>query len=142
MASQVDDILRSVRSSGGRATVARRVILEALVSAPNHLTADELAERVQAKAPEVHTATVYRNLDALKELGIVYQVHLGVRSSYWHLSNDAHQHLVCDACGLVRHVQVAAFDDVATVLATGFDFHADVRHFVVVGRCGSCVGHA
>jgi len=131
MASQVDDILRSVRNSGGRATIARRLILEALVGAPGHLTADELAERVQAKAPEVHKATVYRNLDALKEMGVVYQVHLGVRSSYWHLSDDSHQHLVCDVCGQVRHVSVAAFDDVTNVLAAGFDFHADIRHFVV-----------
>lgn len=140
MAWQVEDILRNVRSGGGRATVARRFILEALISARSHLTADELADLVQARAPEVHKATVYRNLDALKELGVVYQVHLGVRSSYWHLSDDSQQHLVCDGCGQVRHVRIAAFEDITTALATAFDFHADVRHFVVIGRCGSCAG--
>jgi hypothetical protein len=64
----VDDVLSLMRRRGGRVTTSRRLLLEALFDASGHHTAEELAEVVQRRAPDVHLSTVYRNLDELERL--------------------------------------------------------------------------
>jgi hypothetical protein len=58
--STVDKVLTLVRARGGRATTSRRILLEVLFEADGHLSAEELAEAVQARAPDVHISTIYR----------------------------------------------------------------------------------
>jgi len=66
----------ALRSSGKRMTVQRRLVLDAVRQARHHVTADEIARRVRAKHPQIDASTVYRNLQALEELGEVIHTHL------------------------------------------------------------------
>ncbi len=65
----VDDVLALVRENSGRVTNSRRLLLEAIFDDPGHHSAEDLAEIVQARAPDVHLSTIYRNLDELERLG-------------------------------------------------------------------------
>ena len=68
--STVDDVLALVRESGGRVTNSRRLLLEAIFNDPGHHSAEDLAAIVQARAPDVHLSTIYRNLEELERLGV------------------------------------------------------------------------
>src|SRR4030081_1419959 len=139
--NRVEQILASLRERGGRASLPRRVIIEALLDAHHHLTVEELAADVQTDHPEIHLTTVYRTVEALEALGVVYHVHLGHGPAQWHLADDAHQHLVCQSCGVVLEAPDEVFGQLRDSLSGQFGFLPDARHFALVGWCAGCRPH-
>ncbi len=134
----VEEIQRRLREAGGRLTQPRRAVIEALVSAGDHPTADDLAEHVARAHPSVHRSTVYRTLDVLAGLGLVEHVHLGHGRAVYHLTGDDDLHLLCEQCGLVVHVDGSLFDTTRSAIedATGFVLHPG--HFALPGTCAGC----
>jgi len=134
----VDDVLALVREHGGRITSSRRLLLGALFAGPGHRTAEELAESVQAQAPDVALSTVYRNLDELEKLGVVVHSHLGHGPATYHLEAQAHCHFVCQDCGTTVEAPDELFNSLAEAARDRYDFVIDTRHFAILGRCASC----
>jgi Fe2+ or Zn2+ uptake regulation protein len=137
-AGRTQRILDRLRAAGGRITPARRALVTALVDAAEHVTADDLAETVQRSHPDVHRSTIYRTLDALEELGVVDHVHLGHGRAVYHLLDDPHQHLVCEACGGVIEAPDRLFRPLAKRLLDDYGFTLRPNHFAVLGVCSEC----
>lgn len=135
---RVDRILGALRRQGGRVTSARRGVISALVDAPGHVTADDLATHVQTSYPDVHLSTVYRTLEALERLGVVDHTHLGHGRAVYHLADEPHQHLVCEACRTVLEVPDTTFAELAQTLRGQYGFTIRPSHFAVLGRCAQC----
>ena len=131
-------ILDQLASDGGRRTIARQAIIEAIVESGSHLTADDIAKRVQQRFPSVNISTVYRTLDALEELGVVDHVHLGHGRAIYHLTDEVHQHLVCERCEQVLELPSTKLGSFIRMLDRDFDFEVDRGHFAIVGICRSC----
>lgn len=138
MPDRLDVLLARVRASGGRVTVGRRALLAHLVATDAHLTAEDLAAKVQADHPDVHRSTIYRSLRDLEELGIVDHVHLGHGAAVYHLADDVHRHLMCDACGTVIEVDDQVFASLERTLLEEHGFRLRPGHFAVAGRCRGC----
>ena len=136
--SSVDAVLALVREQGGRATPARRLLLEVLFETSGHSTAEDLARAVQAKVPDVHLSTIYRNLEELESLGVVVHTHLGHGPATYHLANRTHCHLVCEECGTVLDVPDDLFRSLNRATRDRFGFAIDPRHFAVLGLCEHC----
>ena len=129
----------ALRSSGKRMTVQRRLVLDAVEKARHHVTADEVAKRVRAKYPQIDPSTVYRNLEALEELGLVTHTHLDDRVTRWHRADShAHGHLVCRVCGRETEIGPAILAAMAGRLRDEYRFEADLAHSAVVGICRQC----
>lgn len=136
--SSVDSVLATVRARGGRATSSRRVLLEVLFEARGHMTAEDLAAAVHARAPEVHLSTIYRNLEDLQALGVIVHNHLGHGPATYQLASLAHAHLICDACGTTFEAPDDLFAGLARAARTRLGFTIDPHHFAIMGRCADC----
>ena len=136
--STVDDVLALVRESGGRVTNSRRLLLEAIFYEPGHHSAENLAVIVQAKAPDVHLSTIYRNLDELERLGVVVHSHLGHGPATYHLAASAHCHFVCEHCGAAVKAPDELFVSLADRAKKQYGFTIDPHHFSIFGRCRNC----
>ena len=136
--ARLERVLADLRAQGSRVTTARRAVLRSLIERHEHTTAEELAEQVRARHPDVHLSTVYRTLDALQHLGIVTHVHLGHGRAVYHLTDEIHHHAVCERCGAVIQLPPELFRSVSDRLRRDFDFTVDTHHFALVGRCGQC----
>lgn len=136
--ARVGSLVERLRSAGFRVTTARRALLAALVSSSEHVTADDLTARVQAWHPDVHESTIYRCLEALEDAGLVEHTHLGHGRAIYHLSDDAHQHLVCESCGHVVEVPDSVFTPLADAVRDDYGFILAAKHFALAGRCSSC----
>ena len=119
-------------------TVGRRAVVDALLSAEGHVSADDLAAMVRQDHPGLHRATVYRSLEALEAAGLVEHVHLGHGRSVYHLTDDLHQHLVCEVCGSVEEAPADLLAAVARRLRRDRGFVMRPYHFAVLGRCREC----
>lgn len=135
---RAERFLESLRTHGGRVSAPRRIIIEALLDAGHHVTAEDLATTVQEENPEIHLTTVYRTLDALEGLGLIYHVHLGHGPAQWHLADNSHLHLLCQGCGAVSEAPDDFIAKLAAGLGTTFQFTPDPRHFSLVGWCAQC----
>ena len=83
-----------------RNTVQRSLVLDAVRSMRNHPTSAEVYERVREKHPSISRATVYRNLEALRERGEVTHGLLENGESLYEAARpEEHKHyLICKGC--------------------------------------------
>jgi Fur family transcriptional regulator, ferric uptake regulator len=137
--SSVEEVIGLVRARGGRATSAKRILLEVLFADDRHLSAEQLGEAVQARAPDVHMTTIYRNLEDLQSLGVVVHTHLGHGPVTYQLAAHAHAHLVCSDCGTRMTAPDELFQGLAGSVRAALGFEIDPHHFAIFGRCAACV---
>jgi Fur family transcriptional regulator, ferric uptake regulator len=136
---RLESLVGELRTRGTRVTSARRALLAALVDAEHHhLSAQDIAAAVQRAVPDVHLSTIYRSLDSLEALGIVDHVHFGHGRAIYHLSDEPHQHLLCEMCGAVVGVPDDVFAELAATVRRAYGFVIRPHHFAVVGRCAHC----
>ncbi len=104
-----------------------------------HVSAEEIAEAVHDRHPDVHLSTVYRTLEAFETIGVVTHVHLGHGRAIYHLTDELHHHAACESCGQVLQLPDSIFADVQATLQEMHGFQVDAHHFALVGRCEACV---
>jgi Fur family ferric uptake transcriptional regulator len=82
-------------------TRERISILEAAMARHDHFSVEELHDSLKATGKKVSRATLYRNLDHLRDAGILAEVDLGNRHvQYEHvLGHEPHCHLICEESG-------------------------------------------
>ncbi|MFQ5947832.1 MAG: Fur family transcriptional regulator [Acidimicrobiia bacterium] len=129
-----------LRERGHRFTEPRRIVWEVLGSAQSHLTAEQIARRVQAADPGVNQSSVYRSLSLFAELGLARESNLGPEeAAHWELAHPDDQfHLICESCGEVQHHTGETIEQVKTHLATEHGFQARRVELFVSGLCRSC----
>lgn len=101
----------ALRRRGGRITRARRELLQIIARATRPLTPSELHRLLLRRGVRIDRVSVYRNLAALLELGLLHRV---VGSTAVRPCADAeqrcHHAIVCAACGGVREFHSAALE--------------------------------
>jgi Fur family ferric uptake transcriptional regulator len=139
-AGSVEEVLALVKEQGGRATSARRVLLEVLFETDGHLTAEQLGSAVQERIPDVHISTVYRNLDDLERMGVVSHSHVGHGPSTFQLAGHAHGHFLCKECGSTLEAPDELFAGLSRTVQSRLGFRIDPHHFAMLGTCRACGG--
>ncbi len=92
--TSLDDAIERCQSLGMRLSRQRRYILELLWQHQGHLSAREIYDRLNQQGREIGHTSVYQNLDALSEQGIIECVERADGRLYGHLS-DSHSHVNC-----------------------------------------------
>lgn len=90
----LDDAIERCQALGMRLSRQRRYILELLWQHQGHLSAREIYDRLNQQGREIGHTSVYQNLDALSEQGIIECVERADGRLYGHLS-DSHSHVNC-----------------------------------------------
>jgi Fur family ferric uptake transcriptional regulator len=138
---RVRDAIAALKSGGLRITVPRRQVLDVLAGTDEHLTVEDLHDRVQQRVEGIHLATIYRTVETLLEVGLIDHVHLAHGTTAYHLTIDdhgSHCHIVCTGCDRVLDLPPDLLDDVAADVLAQHGFQLDARHVALTGRCQSC----
>ncbi len=94
------------RREGMRNTLTRRLILEVLEKEGGHLSAAEIFFLIRSHHTGIGMATVYRNLELLRKMGVVRRLDFGEGVGRYELiGGEDHLHLVCEKCGRVWNVE-------------------------------------
>src|SRR6267378_3336812 len=115
---------KTLREKGIRLTRQRRVILEVMDNAEQHLDVDQILERAQKMDPAVHLVTVYRTIDLLKKEGLIDELDL------LHLRG-----------GKVREFESRLYEQLKEQIARDFDMQVTVSRTEVGGICNDCLAH-
>jgi Fur family ferric uptake transcriptional regulator len=132
-------ITEKLREKGYRLTPQRLMILAAIESSDEHISAEEIYAQVIAKYPHVNISTVYRTLELLKKLGMVYEIDLGEGRIRYHAEESGHHHhLVCQKCGRVIDIKESSLSSLRDILRRDYDFQAELKHVAIFGLCENC----
>ncbi len=130
-----------LRARGLRLTPQRARVLAA-VTALEHATPEAIGARLREEAgPDgmaPDSSTVYRNLELLERLGLVWHTHLGKGAPVYHAFEHPHLHVVCQSCGEIDSADPHLLDAAAERLAAELGFSLDIGHVALSGTCRSC----
>ncbi len=134
---------QAVRRLGIRLTRQRRVILQVMDDAEQHLDVDQILERAQKTDPDVHLVTVYRTIDLLKKQGLIDELDLlhlrGDRHYYETHGPRDHIHVACLRCGKVREFESRLYEQLKEQIACDFGMKVTVSRTEVGGYCAECL---
>ncbi len=87
-------------------TIQKQLILEALLSSKEHMTINELHDKL--KVNNIGIATLYRNLDSFKNLGIITEINVEGKA-YYEMKifgrKPIHIHFKCTNCGKIMDIE-------------------------------------
>ena len=94
------------RGCGYRLTLGREAILDILSKSEGHLSAEDIYMKIHSRHPNIGLTTIYRTVDVLSSLGMVYKLDFGDGRARYEFAEGPkgvhhHHHLVCTGCSRV-----------------------------------------
>jgi len=104
--NRLEEIVSRLRTQGYRLTPQRMAVLRVLIGNQEHLSIDQIYERVKVDFPMTSLATVYKTLAVLKEMGEVLELGFGSDSNRYDSNLHPHAHLTCVKCKKIIDVDI------------------------------------
>ena len=122
-----------------RNTIQKQLVATAVKLLPEHVTADEVYERIIMEYPGISKGTVYRNLNALVEEKNLVKLAVPNGADYFDYVLVPHHHIQCGCCG--RLMNISQQDDLAQLgdiieKMTGYKLESTT--FIFTGICPQC----
>ncbi len=130
-----------LRNSGQKFTIQREVILDELYNADEHLTPEELYNRIQRKHPDLKTgiATVYRTLSLLEDSDMVTSLSFGAQGKKYELgAKEHHDHMICTRCGEITEFVDTQIEERQHKIAEELGFKMEDHSMQIYGICRKC----
>jgi Fur family ferric uptake transcriptional regulator len=136
-------IATALKESGYKLTPQRRAVIGAIAASPDHLTPNDLYQKVRQGHPTIGLTTIYRTLEILARLELICELHAGGSSrSYTTGAPEHHHHIICSGCGEV--VDFSGYDisplEERLSRETGFEIEGHLLEFT--GKCRRCQQNA
>lgn len=129
-----------LRQNGLKLTRSRRLVAEKLASAHDHLSADDLIERLKNDRTPVSKATVYRTLAVLAKSGLFDGHDFGNgRKVYEPMVGRAHHdHLCCVSCGAIIEFEEPRIERLQEEVVARHRFAPVYHSHKIFGYCARC----
>ena len=121
-----------------RTTQQRTIILEELRHGKDHLSADEIYNRVKKRLPRISLGTVYRNLEILSQLGEIQELKLSGSLKRYDWNPNKHYHIRCVNCDRVDDAPIAPLNQIEDDLYDATVFEIIGHNLEFTGLCPAC----
>ena len=131
------DFSNKLIEKGLKVTPQRIAILEAIFNLNNHPTAENIAEHIRKKNPNISTATVYKVLDAFVSCGLIGRVKTDKDIMRYDAITESHHHIYCTDSD---HIEDYKDEDLNRILQDYFntksipDFKIEDLKLHILGR--------
>lgn len=102
----LEDAIERCQSLGMRLSRQRKYILELLWQQQEHLSARAIYDQLNRKGREIGHTSVYQNLEALSEHGIIECVERSDGRLYGH-SSSPHSHVICTETQKIMDIHIS-----------------------------------
>lgn len=118
----------------------RNKVIEALDSANEHLTVDEIFELARKLDPKIGYTTVWRTLKLLESRGIAaaQKFHDGLTRYEKITPKTHHDHMICTKCGAVEEFYDPSVEKTQKKLADLHKFELISHKMELYGYCKRC----
>ena len=119
-------------------TKQRKVVLQVIREADEHLTANEVFENSKALLPTISFATVYNSLRFLKEKGHIGEIQFGNGASRFDRMTSRHDHALCNECGKLIDMELEMPTELIEMAAKLSKFKPESLELTLRGLCPEC----
>jgi len=139
MSSQYDHAVEALKDAGYKLTGPRLTILELLEECGGHITSAELLAQVEQRDPTIGRASVFRTLDLMIKLGIVWtSVQGGSTVQYMLMPGGHHHHIVCTACHKLIEFESCDLEGLINHIEKQYGVRIDGHLLELYGLCKEC----
>lgn len=135
-------IHRLLKERGLKSTRQRDAIIQLFIeSGRDHLSVDELYQRVRQRNPKIGYATVYRTLRLMAESGWASSRQFGDGTARFEHQTEGqhHDHLICLACGKILEFESDRIEELQAHIARKKGFEIFEHKLELYGRCSDCL---
>ncbi|HSD86579.1 MAG TPA: transcriptional repressor [Kofleriaceae bacterium] len=124
-------------------TAQREAIVEQFLRTRDHVSIDELLNKVRKRQPRVGYATVYRTLKLLVDSGLAVERQFGDGQARFEVVGDHHDHLICVKCGLILEFEDEEIERLQERTAARLGGFTVLRHrHELYGLCPKAAGES
>ncbi|OCL94269.1 Fur family transcriptional regulator [Arcobacter porcinus] len=137
----IEDLKKIVKQKGLKYTEQREIVLSILLSADDHLTAEEIYNKIKTEYPDTNVgiATVYRALSFLEEVELIASINFGTDGKkYESNAKSHHDHLICTDCGLIVEFVDDEIEKRQEKIAKANKFKITDHSMQLYGLCEAC----
>lgn len=140
MAQVLQRVRDEARRRNVRWTNQRQAIVETFIQTGEHITVEELHRRARQIDPSVSSATVYRTVNMLVEIGVATKRQFGPGSASFEcaLTKEHHDHLVCLSCGKITEFHQDLIERLQEQVAREHGFQLVHHRLEMFGYCPDC----
>lgn len=124
------------REKGFKLTPQRLAIIKCLEGNKNHPSADDIYQDVKKTFPTMSFATVYNNLETLREKGHISSLSIDPARRRYDPDTSCHHHPICLKCKIVVDVYADFKVNVPEEQNTAFEVLGS--HIEFYGTCPEC----
>ncbi|NLM69169.1 MAG: transcriptional repressor [Firmicutes bacterium] len=139
----LSEIQEQLEANDLRLTPQREAVVQVLLDNTDaHLRAEDIFLMTKKLAPEIGLATVYRTLELLEKLNIIYRFDYGDGQSRYELGRRSeehyHHHLICLECGEISEFNDDLLEKLEAKIAKERDFEIVDHSLRIFGYCRRC----
>jgi Fur family transcriptional regulator, peroxide stress response regulator len=119
-------------------TKQREVVLQVIIDAAEHPTANEVFDRAKQLLPSISFATVYNSLRYLKDEGHIAEISFGNGASRFDSMTSRHDHALCTKCGKLVDMELELPEELVQLAAKYSKFKPESIELTLRGLCPEC----
>ena len=137
--ARIEKLIARLKEQGHRLTPQRMAVLKTLVTNKEHLSVEQIYERVKTDFPMTSLATIYKTVAVLKEMGEVLELGFSDDSNRYDGSKPyPHPHLICLECKSILDVEVPALSEFPQKVGQKTGYQITNHRFDFFGICPEC----
>lgn len=137
----IEELKKIVKQKGLKYTEQREIVLNILINATEHLSAEDVYNEIknQYRESNIGIATVYRALSFLEEVDLITSITFGTDGKkYESNAKSHHDHLICTSCGKIVEFLDDEIEKRQDRIAKKNKFKITSHSMQLYGTCESC----
>jgi len=125
--------LKNLLEESNLKTTPQRLAILKELNTKGHASIEEIYETIKEMFPSISLATIYKNINAMKEEGIISEICLHQKPKF-EIDKAPHAHFICKKCGSVQDIP---FND---IIKNDFDkkYPDSKKELYIYGVCKKC----
>ena len=136
-----ESIIRTLKENGHRITPQRLAIVGIVAKSEDHPSVENIHDRIKNDFPTMSLATVYKNIELIKQLGEVLELGFPDGSNRYDGNKpNPHPHVICIRCKKILDPELESLDEMQKEVASETNFKILYHRLDFFGVCSNCRG--
>jgi len=131
-------IINFFREKGLKVTSQRLAIYKFILSRKDHPTAEQIYQELRNEYPTISLGTIYKNLNLLKDLGLIQELGFKEGSVRYDPDMEIHVNMVCSNCGKISDYKTENVEKLWNTLILDLGIKPIGQRIDIYYECDDC----
>lgn len=84
----------------------QRIAILTEIAKEGHISVDDIYLKIKDNFPSISLATIYKNINSMKDAEIIYEIHTQDSKSKYEIKKQSHAHFICQLCHSIEDINI------------------------------------